>query len=310
MYKVLRAFVGISILFFLIYFFDVKEIVNKFQDIDFKWVYLVGLAILASTLLGSVSMFLLVSREDEISFFHFLPVYWVSWSVGLVVPGQVGDVASISYFMKRLGFEWKVILARSLVDKVISLLIMLALAVYGLTYITDIELYGKTMLWMVLGLIVFGVFVSWKRKQLIELIKVEKFKIIGFFQKTLEEVLVTISNHPIRVCVNFLLTTIKILLIGCAYWFMFKALGQDNISIWEVVPLVAASSLAAYLPISLNGIGTVEFAGILLFSFIYIPEATVLVAFILLRMIVLFLAWVPASFVLFFAREATGNSFS
>jgi len=310
MYKILRVFVGVSILLLLIYFFDVKKIANEFQNIDFKWVYLVGLSIFASTLLGSVSMFLLVSRENEISFFHFLPAYWVSWSVGLVVPGQVGDVASISYLLKRLGFEWRVILARSLVDKVISLSIMLLLAVYALTFMAEIELYRKINLWMVLGLIVFSVFIFWKRAQLFELIKAEKFKIFSFFQKTLEEIVITVSNHPIRVCVNILLTTIKILLIGCAYWLMFIALGQNNISIWEVVPLVAASSLVAYLPISLNGIGTVEFAGILLFSFIDIPEATVLAAFILLRMIVLFLAWVPASFVLFFAREDTGNSFS
>lgn len=311
MYKWLRALVGISILLLLIYFFDFKEIISEFREINVNWVYLVGLTILGSTLLGAISMFLLVSREDEILFFRFLPVYWASWSIGLVVPGQIGDVASISLLLKRLGFEWSAILARSLVDKVISLSVMLLLAIYGLTYIVKIDqIYSVTIYWVIFGLILFVSIFAWKWKQFAELVKNKKLRVLNLIHKTLEEIVNTILNFPLRVFANVLLTMIKILFIGSAYWFMFKALGYSDLHVWDVIPLVAASSLVAYLPISLNGIGTVELSGILLFSSIGMPEATVLTAFLLLRVLVFILAWVPTSLVLFFARETTGNAFS
>ena len=102
--KWLRVFIGLSILLALLLGFDFKKIISELSSIDSTWVYLAGVSIVASTLLGAFSMFLIVSRGEEISFFKFLLVYWSSWAVGLVVPGQVGDIASISFLLRRWGF--------------------------------------------------------------------------------------------------------------------------------------------------------------------------------------------------------------
>ena len=241
-------------------------------------------------------------------FSRFLPIYWTSWSFGLVIPGQVGDVASISLLLKRLGFEWSVILARSLVDKVITLLIMFAFAIYGLVNVAHMDIFHSEMIkWLAVAVLFFVVIFLLKRKLFEQLVKNKALGVFKFIRKTLDEIIYTISSYPVRVIANFLLTIIKVTFIGSAYWFMFRALGYKDLNLWIVIPLVAASSLVAYLPISLNGIGTVELAGILLFSSVGISEPSVLSAFLLLRIIVLMLAWLPTSFILFFSGQATSK---
>jgi len=311
MNKWLRAFVGVSIIFLLVYIFDYKEIVNAFRNIDIRFVFLVGLVIMGSTLFGAIGMYLLVSRGNEILFSRFLPVYWASWAIGLVVPGQVGDVASISLLLKRLGFEWSVILARSLVDKVITLFIMLALAIYGLIFFAKVDqINSKAILWIIFWLVLVSTLFIWVQRRFVKKINSKKSKILRFISRTLKEIVDTVLNYPFRVIANILITFFKITLIGSAYWFMFKALGHADISLWEVIPLVAASSLIAYLPISLNGVGTVEITGILLFSYIGLPETMVLTTFLSMRLIVFLLAWLPASLILLIAREPASNTLS
>lgn len=311
MHPWLRALVGVSILFLLIYLLDFRKIASEFSDVNIYLVYLVVLTILGATMLGAIAMFLIVSRESEILFSRFLPIYWMSWSVSLVVPGQIGDIASISILLKRLGFEWSVILARSLVDKVISLLIMSALAIYALTKIVKINQYNSNALFSFAAvLVVVSLLLIAKRNIIAGYFKNKKHKVINFVRRAIAETRSTILFYPKRVIANIFLTTVKISLIGLAYWFMFNALGENDISVWSVIPLVAASSLVAYVPISLNGIGTVELTGIFLFSSIGLSEPTVLTAFLLLRGLVFALAWLPTSVLMLVNRKVADDSLS
>ena len=63
MYIWLRAFIGSLILILLIYFFDFREIIIQFHDLNSKYLFLGGLVILCSTIVGAIGMFLIVSRE-------------------------------------------------------------------------------------------------------------------------------------------------------------------------------------------------------------------------------------------------------
>lgn len=307
----LRVLFGISILLGLFIFFDIKNIVSEFSSIDSKWFYLAAISIVLSTFLGAISMFIIVSRGEEMLFQKFLPVYWSSWAVGLVVPGQIGDLASISILLKRWGFDWSLVLARSLVDKVITFIIMTIIAIYGLTYILSGELIlGKSTLLFIFGVCILALLFIYNWRHLKKLLKGRAFKLSSLIDNVAIEMATVISKYPLIVTANSVITVLKIILIGSAYWFIFKALGNLELSFWEVLPLMAASSLIAYLPISFNGIGTVELTGIVLFSSIGIPEVTTLSAFILLRLLVFTLAWFPTVLILLFSEKITGKALS
>lgn len=270
-----------------------------------------GISISASTLLGAFGMFVIVSKDQDLLFRRFLPVYWSSWAVGLVVPGQIGDLASISYLLKRWGFDWEAILARSLVDKVITFIIMIIIAVYGLTFIETDQLFlRKSTLFFIIGISIVFFLLVYNWRHLKKLLKNRELKFISLIEFVFEEVTNTFYNHPLLVTANSVITVLKITLIGSAYWFIFKALGNMDLSLWEVVPLMAASSLIAYLPISFNGLGTVELTGILLFSSIGISESTILSAFLLLRILVFMLAWLPAGLIFLLSEKITSKALS
>jgi uncharacterized membrane protein YbhN (UPF0104 family) len=102
---------------------------------------------------------------------------------------------------------------------------------------------------------------------------------------------------------NLALTILK---FGCsvlAFWCVFCALGEGQLAYLHTLPLVAISALVAYIPVSFNGLGTVEFAGIWLFGGAGIAKATVLSAYLLVRVIVLTIAWLPVSLALLTSRQ-------
>jgi uncharacterized membrane protein YbhN (UPF0104 family) len=86
-----------------------------------------------------------------------------------------------------------------------------------------------------------------------------------------------------------------VILTGGAYWMAFSALGEKGHAFWAVTSLAMAAGLVAYLPISLNGIGTVEASGVAVFGILGIPPATVLAAYLVLRLLVFAVAWIPTA---------------
>jgi hypothetical protein len=103
----------------------------------------------------------------------------------------------------------------------------------------------------------------------------------------------TVRQAPARVLLNIGLTVLKVVVTGIAYWAMFNALGETDLTVLRVVVLATSAGLIAYLPISINGLGTVEAAGIFLFGQAGIGATTVISAYIGLRVLVLGIAWVP-----------------
>jgi uncharacterized membrane protein YbhN (UPF0104 family) len=127
----------------------------------------------------------------------------------------------------------------------------------------------------------------------------------GGIGRTTKEFLTAIKSAPGAIALNAMLSLIKIGLTGSAYWTMFAALGYDHQPIWPIVSYATLAGLVAYLPISFNGYGTVEAAGLMLFGQLGIPAAIVLAAYLGLRLLVLALAWLPSLLFLLFARKTT-----
>jgi len=159
-----------------------------------------------------------------------------------------------------------------------------------------------TTAWLILGVVAAMLTLHWG-KWLWRWLSLRLPEAIETLLKSSTEAQLLIKRHPMLLGVNMGLTFVKIMLAGASYWYVFRALGYSDMRLIDVVPLVAASSLVAYLPISLNGMGTAEVAGIALFGSLGLPPSAVLTAYLALRVSVLILAWVPASLWLLFARQ-------
>ncbi len=82
-----------------------------------------------------------------------------------------------------------------------------------------------------------------------------------------------------------------------SYWYALQAMGQPlTLAELPAITLCAASAgLVAYLPLSLNGIGTVELTGLTLFGALGLPPEKILAAYLWLRVATLIAAFVPAA---------------
>ncbi len=292
----LRVVVGFILLGLLIFYVDGSLLIDYWRDSQPKWLLITALFVLFSTLIGGYNLHLLLDSHESIPFHRFIRGYWIAWAVGLVVPGQVGDVASISVWLKRHGFQWHLSLGCTLLDKLISLFWMGGLGSLGL----DLYLDAHYKTGHVVSLTIAGAISIFLLLWLLFRTRFQNNFERGVVTRTLHIIAVTIRQYKKQVLINFLLTGLKLVLIGAAFWCMFFALGHRSIDIVILVMLVSASSLVAYIPISFNGMGTVELAAIGLFSVLDIPDAAVISAFLAMRVTVLLLAWVPVSLMMVF----------
>lgn len=288
-----RVLLGLAILLALIAYLDPHALLEALLRLDLDHLLFAAALIILSTLLGAYNAHLLMNAEGRVAFTDFLPIYWLAWAFGLVFPGQVGDLATLSAAMKRKGLRLAHALGRGLADKLISFLLMLSCAAWGLASLPGVAPGAGLATMLLASLILVTLFLS--RRPLARVLACLHGGLPDFIATTWEETRATVRRHPRRVALNAALTCVKIGLSGLAYLAVFQALGHHALEPWRVIALAAASSIVAYLPISFNGIGTVEIAGIALFMTLGIPQADILGAYLVLRALVMTLAWGPAA---------------
>lgn len=276
----------------LILWIDPARVADALAGLSLPWLLVAAACVVGSTLLGAVNALLLLGRCGEIGWRAFLPIYWSAWAMGLVVPGQVGDVAAVAALLRHHRFEWHAALGRSLLDKLISFAVIAAFAGAGLASFAgrrlELDAVGALVALVPVAAIVLAARPLWRVTARVAP------RLAALLARTAGELAATAREHPRRVGLNIVLTVAKVAVLGLSYWAMFRALGQE-LAAPAVIALAMASALVAYLPVSFNGLGTVELAGVVLFGALGVGEAAVLAAYLCLRAVVLAVAWLPAS---------------
>lgn len=301
--KFLRVVAGLTIIAVLIFSVDGEVLLSHLTHLNSEYLLYGAICIVIATLLGGFNAYLVVAIDSTVSFGRFISFYWFSWALGLVVPGQVGDVASLTYLMKRAGIEWSKIMARAVLDKSISFLVMALLAgIALLRFSEEIEIETGTIVWTVAAALTIAAIALYLVRNVL-LRAARESAWLGKVRTSFRDLATFVSGKPWLVGINLVGTTLKILLIGTAYWYVFQAGGAQDPPWLEVVLLVTVSSLVAYIPVSFNGLGTVEVTGILLFSILGLGEELVLSSYLVLRLTVLIIAWAPSLLILLFSRK-------
>jgi uncharacterized membrane protein YbhN (UPF0104 family) len=285
---VLRVAFGLVLLSALVLLGDFQRVAAILHAVNLVWVGVSAILTILATLTGALSLHLLFNTERKLPFRVFLPVFWTSWAIGLVIPGQVGDVASLAAMLKRHNINLAASVGRSVIDKLISLLVMVLFGAWSIHRQLSVPtlLYISAILFVVFG-------VSYLMRACLPA-ALYRQRIVAFLIGAGREARAVGARFPIRVAVNVILTAVKICLTGATYWCMFRAFDLD-VPLWRVIPMVAISSLVAYIPISFNGIGTAEATGIVIFGMLGVHRETVLGGYLILRALGFAIAWIPAA---------------
>lgn len=294
----LLALLAVGWLALLVWSIGLRPILEVMARASWKPLVAAMLAVLAATAVGGYNAWQLSALGERARFGRFLAAYWCGWAIGLVVPGQVGDVVSIAGFFRRWGIPVSQTLARLGLDKAVSLAVAL-LAVASLPWAVERARFevpaAGAFAWGALALGLGGAGLLWLASIAKRSERMRRAR--DALAATLREGRAIVRDAPGRLALNVVLSLVKFAVTGLSYWLVFLALGQD-VDYWRVAVVAVAAGMVAYLPISLNGIGTVELAGVFLFGALAIAPAIVASAYLLLRAMGFVGAWLPVAAIL------------
>jgi uncharacterized membrane protein YbhN (UPF0104 family) len=303
---VLRALLsasGLLLFALLVYLADPRSVVAALSLADPVWLAAMLLALVAAAVIGAINSYMMIRAPGpELGFRSYLGAYWCAWALGQVVPGQIGDLVGISLYLRRRGLALPTAIGRLGVDKMISLFCTLAFS-GGLILIYDSPVARFAGL---LGIGLAAVLlVAYMLSRPWNGAAESGVGLWGHLLSAMREAQIVIANKPGVVLLNTLLTVLKLLVIGVCYWTALRALNASPGGIVKVAITANSAGLIAYVPLSANGLGTVEAGGVYLFGLSGLAAPVVIASYLVLRVANLTLAWIGTALVLL--KGAFGN---
>jgi len=298
--------VGVGLITVGIKWIGIHRLADAFARQSPLHVAIAFVAIAVSALLGAWNVYRIAELRPYLTFRAFLPVFWRSWAIGLTVPGQVGDMASTMWQLRGRTGNLSFLAGRLIADKVVSIGVIVFIAsllpalVGHVAFPTSAIAPFVVVVLLAVGFVLARTFASR----------------LGTKQRgrwrTRAEAVAQAAAAPFSfVAVNAVITAAKVLLTGLAYFVLLAAAHPSLHRFITVLAITQGAGLVAYIPVSMNGLGTVELSAVKLFGFAGYAAPDVLASYVLLRAASLAAAWLGVGAVAvrrgFARREAAGN---
>jgi len=296
--KAVLTLCGVGLLIGMVIWVGPAALWGRLRAVDPSYFATAMVAIVAGTVLGAVNSYLICGASQVMGFIEYLRAFWVAWAVGLAMPGQVGDMLTLTQVLRSRGIPLSQSVARTGVDKVMSLVCTLLIAsqLFRLGDALVLRSLSVGAIVLLLGIVVSVAMSLWALHRIRRWGFTNRW-IIGAIA-TAAEVARIVLDRPRLLLWNLGLSLVKIGLTGISYWLVLRGLSDHVPPLTNVTIAAVSSGLVAYLPLSANGIGTVEVAGTGVFGEVGVEPAVVLSMYVLLRLANFLLAWLPAAFLL------------
>jgi uncharacterized membrane protein YbhN (UPF0104 family) len=288
--RAVLALIGICILAATLYWAGSGAVLDAIKRCHPGAVAIAAAAIVTATILGAWNVYRIAGLRSTMTFLQFLPVFWRSWAVGITLPGQVADMLTMLWQLKGRSGDLSFVAGRLLADKAITLGFMLVMASLVPLVLGRAHLLASVFLFAGVGISAATALASasW-------CVRHPDFLAHWRWGARVQPVLVA-ANVPIGLALgNAVVTLAKTLLSGLAYWVVFRSLDTHVPGFATTTVISQGVGLVAYLPISFNGLGTVEVSAVALFRAAGLQSAVVLSAYLILRATTLATAWLPAA---------------
>jgi uncharacterized membrane protein YbhN (UPF0104 family) len=283
----LGVLIGLSILLICLYRIGFANILSSLSSIRPIFLVMAAATLAIWVLLGTMNMMVLLRPLVHIPFFQTLGLYSKANMIALLVPGQVGDAVIINFFRR-----YSVPISQGTtifgIDKLITMLWYGVVTMFGLYLLGDeisLEpLTPKTIRFGILIAVVSLLVILCLALYMI----LRQSRIGGRISNWIHLSFNYIRMGKKMIIVDCCITFFRVFVLGCAYWFAIRAYGPPSIFLYTLcLPIMAG--LVAYIPISFNGLGTVEISLVFLFDKIGLEAAQVISAALTLRILTAFL---------------------
>lgn len=278
---IIRLTLGILLVLLLIWNVSIEKLIQSLAQVSFSHFFLAISYQYASIILGAFNQYILFTAFSNLSYKTFFFAYFKAYAFGLLLPSQIGD-ASIAFFLKSEGLYYSQTLSVYILDKFLTFILYVSVLFIFMGDIMGYPAIISLLLLIALGFLMSLVFyiiikltssfpVSWQENRLMRFIHNLSSQLF-FFAK----------HHPFLLLINFFLTCFKLGLVMLCYHAMITALDY-SLSIWKVGLAALASGIVGYIPVSIQGLGTVEAVALLNFKTLGVSPPDVLVCYLILR---------------------------
>ena len=276
----LKSTLGILLLVILFNKLGFSNVYKILIDTSITHVFLAVLISISSILLGAFNLKILLHFiKAKISFSDLLKVYSLSWSIGLFLPGRIGDFSIIPLLEKK-GLDFGKGAAISFLDKLITFVVLSILTIFAVFIYLPIE-----QAWIILIVITFVAiltilfFITNKGRKFIRSLfpknLIEKFS--GFSYILFD----FLKYGKMYIFLNFLITIFKQVVLALIIY-AFLASFNIYLSFIEILLIISAITIISLIPVSVSGLGIKESAAVFLFGLAGLDKIIVAAIFTLL----------------------------
>ncbi len=288
-FNLLKIVLGLGIILYLYTTIGIDRIWLEISQLNPSYIvpilFVLGLSFVIATL--NILIFIRAIGKN-VAFSQLLKYYIISWSMGLVVPGKIGEFSIVPLLSKK-NVKIGEGTAISILDKVITVFVLSIVSAFGLIFIFDLP--DTPILLLVLIIISVAPVLIIRSEAVRQIIrkkilrKYEK-KFIGF-----SKVFFSLIKNKATL-LNTILTGFKWFLSSATLWLFFLSL-ETHLSLVLVFFVSAITTIVSLVPITISGLGIREGMALYLFGMMGVAESTVASVYFLF----LILNYLIASFV-------------
>ncbi|MBD3164863.1 hypothetical protein GF323_06720 [Candidatus Woesearchaeota archaeon] len=250
--SILKLIFGFALIMLLFVRIDLSSLVKTLITVPLFVILLFFLDKVINIFMGTMNVKILSDTINKIRLGILAKYYWLSWTIGMVSPGKIGEF-SILFFLKKHKITLGEGLAISIIDKMITLssLMVISSFIFYLL-IPKITVLKIILIVSLIIFLMFGMIISDKVRHFIKkyLIRKHSSRLLGFNRAFRN----LIFNHNLRIFINFFLTVLKWLITSFITFIAVNYMGQ-KIGFISIFIIVCASMLISMIPISINGLG-------------------------------------------------------
>jgi uncharacterized protein (TIRG00374 family) len=267
--NIIRGAIGLVFLLILFYKVDFAKVSETILGLDISYVPFIVLLFCLFLLLNVLNFFILSSSlVKDVSFKPVLRCSLLSWGYGKFFPAGLGEF-SFAYFLRKHGVIPGQSTAVVLVDKVITFMILFAVAFFGLSIVLrqDSATYFLLLVAICLLFALVLVFSSFGRSVIKRFILRKYSPIFTGFSKSLFYLL---KSKWASLFVVAVITALRWAIGFFITYLIFRSLGLD-VPYLVLAGVMSVTSISALIPISIGGLGVRESVGVVLFLQYGIP---------------------------------------
>ena len=278
---ILRLGLGILLLILLIWNVSLDKLIVSIAQASLPYLLLTISYQYASIFLGAFNQYILIAAFSNLPFKRFLTAYFKAYAFGLLLPSQIGD-ASIAFFLKSEGLYYSQTLSAYILYKFLTFILYVFVL---FLFLADILGYPKII--SLSSIIALGLLLSIGFCIIVRLtrslpVSWRENRLMRFVHNLSSQLFFFTKHHPFLLLINFFLTCLKLGFVMLCYHAMITSLNY-SLSIWKVGLAALASGIVGYIPISIQGLGTVEAMALLNFKTLGVSPADVLACYLVLR---------------------------